>query len=68
MGPRRSNCGPLLRTPALSPLAHEGSMPLELSQALRVLRDSGWIQRDPLPARDYDYADDRKQRFNPYAV
>jgi predicted phage terminase large subunit-like protein len=39
-----------------------------LSQALRVLRDSGWIQLDPLPARDYDYADDRKQRFNPYAV
>jgi predicted phage terminase large subunit-like protein len=39
-----------------------------LSQALRVLRDSGWIQLDPLPVRDYDYADDRsKQRYNPYA-
>jgi len=38
-----------------------------LSQALRVLRDSGWIQLDPLPARDYDYADDKKQRYNPYA-
>ena len=38
-----------------------------LSQALRVLRDSGWIQLDPLPARDYDYADDKKIRVNPYA-
>jgi predicted phage terminase large subunit-like protein len=38
-----------------------------LSQALRVLRDSGWIQLDPLPARDFDYADDKKQRYNPYA-
>ena len=40
-----------------------------LSQALRVLRDAGWIQLDPLPARDYDYADDtaRKRFVNPYA-
>ena len=40
-----------------------------LSQALRVLRDSGWIQLDPLPARDYDYSDDiaRKRFVNPYA-
>jgi predicted phage terminase large subunit-like protein len=40
-----------------------------LSQALRVLRDSGWIQLDPLPARDYNYADDdfRKRVANPYA-
>jgi predicted phage terminase large subunit-like protein len=39
-----------------------------LSQGLRVLRDSGWIQLDPLPPRDYDYADDRAKRFvNPYA-
>jgi phage terminase large subunit-like protein len=40
-----------------------------LSQALRVLRDAGWIQLDPLPARDYDYADDdHSKRFaNPYA-
>lgn len=41
-----------------------------LSQALRLLRDSGWIQLDPLPARDFDYADDKyKNRFaNPYAL
>jgi predicted phage terminase large subunit-like protein len=40
-----------------------------LSQALRVLRDSGWIQLDFLPARDMDYAEDRnKHRYNPYAV
>jgi predicted phage terminase large subunit-like protein len=40
-----------------------------LSQALRVLRDSGWIQLDPLPPRDYDYAEDRYKKFsNPYAV
>ena len=41
-----------------------------LSQALRVLRDSGWIQLDYLPSRDYDYVDDelRKKRYNPYAV
>ena len=40
-----------------------------LSQALRVLRDSGWVTLDPLPARDYDYADDnRRKRVNPYAV
>lgn len=39
-----------------------------LSQALRVLRDSGWLQLDPLPARDYDYADDNnRKRYNPYA-
>ena len=41
-----------------------------LSQALRLLRDSGWIQLDPLPPRDYDYADDKyKNKFtNPYAL
>jgi predicted phage terminase large subunit-like protein len=41
-----------------------------LSQALRVLRDSGWIHLDPLPFRDHDYVDDemRKKRYNPYAV
>lgn len=39
-----------------------------LSQALRVLRDSGWIQLDPLPARDYSYADDSSKKYaNPYA-
>jgi predicted phage terminase large subunit-like protein len=40
-----------------------------LSQALRVLRDSGWIQLDYLPPRDYDYADERanKKFTNPYA-
>jgi predicted phage terminase large subunit-like protein len=40
-----------------------------MSQALRVLRDCGWITLDPLPARDYDYSDDemRKKRVNPYA-
>jgi len=39
-----------------------------LSQALRVLRDSGWLQLDPLPARDYDYAEDGRKRYNPYAA
>ena len=39
-----------------------------LSQALRVLRDSGWIQLDPLPDRDYDYAEDGRKRYNPYAA
>jgi len=40
-----------------------------LSQALRVLRDSGWIQLDYLPARDYSYADDNRKRFeNPYTL
>jgi predicted phage terminase large subunit-like protein len=39
-----------------------------LSQALRVLRDSGWIQLDYLPPRDYSYADDYQKKFvNPYA-
>jgi predicted phage terminase large subunit-like protein len=38
-----------------------------LSQALRVLRDSGWVQLDPLPPRDYGYADDKRSRVNPYA-
>jgi hypothetical protein len=40
-----------------------------LSQALRVLRDVGWLQLDPLPARDYDYADDiaKNRSANPYA-
>jgi predicted phage terminase large subunit-like protein len=41
-----------------------------LSQALRVLRDSGWIQLDFLPDRGYEYIDDeiKKKRYNPYAV
>lgn len=41
-----------------------------LSQGLRVLRDSGWIQLDYLPSRDVEYRDDeiRKKRYNPYAV
>ena len=41
-----------------------------LSQALRILRDSGWIQLDPLPPRDYDYSDDqyRNKFVNPYAL
>jgi len=40
-----------------------------LSQALRILRDDGWLQLDYLPPRDYDYADDdvRKRFANPYA-
>jgi len=40
-----------------------------LSQALRILRDDGWLQLDYLPPRDYDYADDpsRKRFVNPYA-
>jgi predicted phage terminase large subunit-like protein len=40
-----------------------------LSQALRVLRDSGWIALDPMPARDFSYSDDEmaKKRYNPYA-
>lgn len=40
-----------------------------LSQALRNLRDQGWLQLDPLPVRDYDYSDDiaRKKYANPYA-
>ena len=40
-----------------------------LSQALRVLRDSGWVNLDPLPARDYDYADSvyNRRGANPYA-
>jgi predicted phage terminase large subunit-like protein len=39
-----------------------------LTQALRVLRDSGWLELDPLPARDYSYADDSVRKFyNPYA-
>ena len=40
-----------------------------LSQALRILRDMGWLRLDPLPDRDYDYADDdaRKKFANPYA-
>lgn len=40
-----------------------------LSQALRVLRDSGWLLLDALPPRDYDYADDRGRKYqNPYAM
>jgi predicted phage terminase large subunit-like protein len=41
-----------------------------LSQALRILRDAGWLQLDPLPARDYDYSDDIASRrvYNPYAA
>lgn len=38
-----------------------------LSQALRVLRDSGWVTLDILPARDFDYAEDRRKYVNPYS-
>ena len=38
-----------------------------LSQALRVLRDSGWVTLDVLPSRDYDYAEDRRKFINPYS-
>jgi predicted phage terminase large subunit-like protein len=40
-----------------------------LSQSLRILRDAGWLQLDPLPVRDYDYSDDiaRRKYVNPYA-
>lgn len=41
-----------------------------LSQGLRVLRDAGWLQLDPPPARDYDHADTiaRRKVYNPYAA
>jgi predicted phage terminase large subunit-like protein len=40
-----------------------------LTQALRILRDSGWLQLDPLPPRDDIYREDRASRkVNPYAV
>lgn len=41
-----------------------------LSQALRVLRDSGWLQLDPLPDRMHDHSDDISKRkvYNPYAA
>jgi predicted phage terminase large subunit-like protein len=41
-----------------------------LSQALRVLRDSGWLQLDPLPPRNYEHADDiaKNRVYNPYAA
>ena len=41
-----------------------------LSQALRVLRDAGWVQLDAPIGRLYDYAEDRprKQRYNPYSA
>lgn len=39
-----------------------------MTQGLRVLRDSGWLRLDPLPSRDYNYAEDRaRTRVNPYA-
>ena len=42
------------------------------TQALRFLRDSGWLEIDPPPEEDYDeddFADTgRKRRENPYAV
>ena len=41
-----------------------------LSQGLRVLRDSGWLQLDPLPDRDFRHADEIASRkvYNPYAA
>jgi hypothetical protein len=42
------------------------------SQALRWLRDAGWLEVDPPPEEDWDeddYADTgRPRRVNPYAV
>ena len=41
-----------------------------LSQALRVLRDSGWLVLDPPRERDEWYSDDvaRNKVYNPYAA
>ena len=38
-----------------------------LSQALRYLRDAGFISIDPVQTED-DYADERPKRVNPYAM
>jgi predicted phage terminase large subunit-like protein len=39
-----------------------------LSQALRVLRDMGFLNIDPIPDDDDYYPEDRSQRQNPYAM
>jgi len=39
-----------------------------LSQALRVLRDMGFVNIDPVADPDLYYADDRPKRANPYAA
>ena len=39
-----------------------------LSQALRVLRDMGFVNIDPVADPDLYYADDRPKRDNPYAA
>ena len=47
--------------------AREEGMEVLKRKGLRILRDSGWLQLDMLPARDFEYADDRRKRVNPYA-
>jgi hypothetical protein len=45
-----------------------------MSQALRYLRDAGWLNIDPPPNEDYDDEDvidagwEHRKRENPYAV
>jgi phage terminase large subunit-like protein len=41
------------------------------TQALRYLRDSGWLEIDPPPRDDWDeedYVDSGRTRENPYAI
>jgi predicted phage terminase large subunit-like protein len=71
-GMARSWAEPLIMQLCSFPEVRHDDLMDSATQALRILRDMGWINVDPLPDDDDDDDDDdlyyRKRRSNPYAV
>jgi len=67
-GVARDWCDPFLNQVCSFPDARHDDYVDALSQALRVLRDMGFINIDPVDDTDLYYADERPKRDNPYAA
>jgi predicted phage terminase large subunit-like protein len=64
----RSWAEPLVNQLCAFPEVRHDDLVDTVSQALRVLRDMGWLNIDPPPPDDDVYAEDRPKRVNPYAA
>jgi predicted phage terminase large subunit-like protein len=68
-GHPRSWAEPLVNQLCAFPEVRHDDLVDTVSQALRVLRDMGWLVIDPPPPDNDDhYPEDRPRRVNPYAV
>ena len=67
-GCARDWCDPFLSQVCSFPDSKHDDYVDALSQALRVLRDMGFVNIDPVADPDLYYADDRPKRDNPYAA